>query len=610
MLRPHAPAPVACATRPRSWRLLGRSVVAQFVVAAIGAATPTSMAREAHAGCAAARLPKNPPSPQHCRSTAGQLELQFPEDDEPTAVLQTTQQSSRPTAEVAHAARVPEQLYVPAQLPPVPGDLASRSAARSLEIGDSSASPPLWTQSSAGLSRSSLPQASAAPVGAQLPAWPAREAATSGASEPGFLSGGARELDDFALPPAVAADDGVGVGLQPTIGLARGAASAIERPLADWRSRGTGEEAGLLRDAFAGQPVAAERSPNSALPSPASPVADQDSVLLDLQRLAKRTADLRLQQELVALRESATEVKKTLAHISSKQARTQQLLHSVGGKPHRKFFDSLLGQRADTTLGSRRRQDTMNMTFAVGLSIAILGMCGCCLRGCCGRRKKAKLSSRTGSLASSIGDSRAVSAGSGLTVSGAPSPDAGFSPKASKASKQAWKGAPPCIQDLAVCFGRMGKVFRFCCCCCSCSVEVVVRCALFFALWGIGAAALWHWGMIQPFLRQIVVYGYVLVGILAVLMMCLMEMTNGIKKMAEKASQSVEYVHDKVDGLAGKFGSHGDRRKKRDKDDDEEDEYNDLDGAPTRTPKREPSGAEKSGWEWLTGMPPHQLADF
>mmetsp|Transcript_56174 Transcript_56174/g.162779 ORF Transcript_56174/g.162779 Transcript_56174/m.162779 type:complete len:471 (+) Transcript_56174:169-1581(+) len=96
-------------------------------------------------------------------------------------------------------------------------------------------------------------------------------------------------------------------------------------------------------------------------------------------------------------------------------------------------------------------------------------------------------------------------------------------------------------------------LFRCCGVCCV-SWETLLQMSSFLVLYAIGFAGLWHYGLIQPFLRQLVVYIYVVAGVLAILMAVLYEIWASVKAALDEAQGAIRYMHDKVDHVSSMIG--------------------------------------------------------
>jgi len=330
------------------------------------------------------------------------------------------------------------------------------------------------------------------------------------------------------------------------------------------------------------------------------PAPPEDWTLLESELASGQVAKLQLQQDIAALHEAALKVDETLKDMSTKQRVVHRQMPWLALGHRKVTLGALIGFTSDTTLGSQHRKNMFEIMIMAGGAVAMLAMCGCISPAmCCGPRKKgggaAKAKAKAGAKPQAGAPPSPKSAnGSGFVG------DVGLSQQsAAKAGKKVFKNAHKGLKDAAVCFGRVGKFVR--CCCCTCSPEVALRALAFFAFWSLGAAVLWHFGMIQPFLKQIIVYGWVLVGALAVVILWFMEMVAGIKHLVKKAFKTVDYVHDKIDELLDTMGlsksvDHNPKRLAGDIDDEMS-----SDSDEEKTPKREVAPKPKGGWEWLTG---------
>lgn len=126
-----------------------------------------------------------------------------------------------------------------------------------------------------------------------------------------------------------------------------------------------------------------------------------------------------------------------------------------------------------------------------------------------------------------------------------------------------------------------------CCCCCRtcwCSWETMMHMWCFLVFYMLGAAALWHFGLIQPFLRQIVVYVFVLMGVLAVIMAMMYEIWLGMKKAIDEGRKTIVFVHDKIDNVLAMLGMPQD-------DEDLNSSSDDSDPGAPKKPRRPPPSA-------------------
>lgn len=94
-------------------------------------------------------------------------------------------------------------------------------------------------------------------------------------------------------------------------------------------------------------------------------------------------------------------------------------------------------------------------------------------------------------------------------------------------------------------------------------------------LWGIffvldlGFAVMWHYGIVQPFLCQVVVLVYVGIGIFMIVSLAVHEMWLSIRRKMDEAMEVVDFIHDKTDDMLHLMG-HGFHRASRDVDSDSE----------------------------------------
>merc|ERR1719183_527579 len=103
-------------------------------------------------------------------------------------------------------------------------------------------------------------------------------------------------------------------------------------------------------------------------------------------------------------------------------------------------------------------------------------------------------------------------------------------------------------------------------------------------VWGVGVAVMWHYGIVQPFLKQILVYMYILLGILLLLIIVAVQVYLRLWGTLDQGLEVIDFIHDKVDDLmvvlhlqpkrskggekadAGKDGAQDDEDKEEDAD--------------------------------------------
>jgi len=95
-----------------------------------------------------------------------------------------------------------------------------------------------------------------------------------------------------------------------------------------------GSPGGNLDDKTSSDARAPPRVPLSLAASPPAPfIAGEGAVLLDLQRLSKRSAELRLEQSLITMREEADDMEARLHEISSRQEQMRRLMSKRSASP-------------------------------------------------------------------------------------------------------------------------------------------------------------------------------------------------------------------------------------------------------------------------------------
>lgn len=90
--------------------------------------------------------------------------------------------------------------------------------------------------------------------------------------------------------------------------------------------------------------------------------------------------------------------------------------------------------------------------------------------------------------------------------------------------------------------------------CCTCSWQTLSQLWVVLLLMELGFAVLWHYGIIQPFLRELVVNFYLAAGACMLLGLLFYQAWLGIRHAIEEVVEVSDYIHDKVDDMLHIFG--------------------------------------------------------
>jgi len=95
--------------------------------------------------------------------------------------------------------------------------------------------------------------------------------------------------------------------------------------------------------------------------------------------------------------------------------------------------------------------------------------------------------------------------------------------------------------------------------CCGCSTRVGSLAWSLAVVWALLLAALWHFGVMKPVLRQAAVYVYLAFGLLLLLGLAVYDHWSRLQSALLEAHEAIAFVHDKVDDLASLTGFPKDR---------------------------------------------------
>jgi len=108
---------------------------------------------------------------------------------------------------------------------------------------------------------------------------------------------------------------------------------------------------------------------------------------------------------------------------------------------------------------------------------------------------------------------------------------------------------------------------------CACSKRTTLYFWMLVIFLDMGFAVLWHYGMIQPFLRQIIVYVYIASAILSIVLLIMYDAWMSMRRKLESGLEIVDFIHDKTDDMLDLLGLQNpeDRERKRHQQEDEDD---------------------------------------
>jgi len=79
---------------------------------------------------------------------------------------------------------------------------------------------------------------------------------------------------------------------------------------------------------------------------------------------------------------------------------------------------------------------------------------------------------------------------------------------------------------------------------------------LIFVLLDFGFAVMWHFGIVQPFLKQMVVVMYLIAGLSLIVSLIIHEMWLHMRAKVDEAQEVVDFIHDKTDDVLHILGLH------------------------------------------------------
>jgi len=288
-------------------------------------------------------------------------------------------------------------------------------------------------------------------------------------------------------------------------------------------------------------PPLGARPPGAPLVRAAPPLSDADLIQAHKVALAAVTSgDVRqshrsvYMQELHELVSEGEEARREMVELLARKHalerdldRERALQRRFGRRPPvappaQHGGTSGVAQRALLQLQKRRVWPLA--TAASGGALVLLTAVGCCVASS-NRNKQVKFSK------GSKGNS-----------------DDGDSPKSGGAFRSCTSAISSIWSITSFCVGAV----EFCCGCCSFRTTMMIF--AFLAVWGAGIAVLWHHGIVQPLLQQILVYGYVIFGVLTVIGIVVVELMQTAMVAFRLVHQTVEFLHDKIDDLLDLVG--------------------------------------------------------
>jgi len=92
--------------------------------------------------------------------------------------------------------------------------------------------------------------------------------------------------------------------------------------------------------------------------------------------------------------------------------------------------------------------------------------------------------------------------------------------------------------------------------CCSCSKSTLLYAWVLLLFMDLGFATLWHYGMVQPVLGQLVVIVYFGAAFFAILFLILREVWITLKAKVKDGMKVVRFIHEKTDWVLDHLGLH------------------------------------------------------
>jgi len=91
-------------------------------------------------------------------------------------------------------------------------------------------------------------------------------------------------------------------------------------------------------------------------------------------------------------------------------------------------------------------------------------------------------------------------------------------------------------------------------CLCGCSPRARIMFWTWTLMWSVGLAILWQREILQPFLRQLIVFAMIAIVVVAVVLLAAVEMWMKFHDKFHSGVEAVEYIHQKVDKVLHIFG--------------------------------------------------------
>lgn len=293
----------------------------------------------------------------------------------------------------------------------------------------------------------------------------------------------------------------------------------------------------LLRAAAASVLRPAARLGHSAAPLapqplewPAAPVRQEDLDGHDAE------ASTELRHEAAAILREAALVQEGAIVVIRQNAR----LKKANARLHRKLMllqTHATHKAADTTRPGQHAIDATTLVFfLIGSSVAVA-----CAMLCASAAAVKTCDALPASPASSVGTRRRAPRLFGFSMR-------------TGDDMEAWSGS-----DHRDSSGwQVARIWCWCCeglfhslewCCCGCSQTTRLVMFAELVVFGIGMAVLWHLGWVQPVLKEVAVYVYIVFGFIAALMLLLIEGWQHIQNMLHRGFKGLDFVHERIDAL-------------------------------------------------------------
>jgi len=286
----------------------------------------------------------------------------------------------------------------------------------------------------------------------------------------------------------------------------------------------------------------------------------QEAALAFAEGEAARNANEKLRQEIAQTEQEGLEARQQLSLLRARDNRLRREIAAAETAAAR-------GRRsgAVAVVGGRHRRVVLLAVAGAGGLVVVVAVIGCAVAAASWPKSPGPRSvgGGGGDGATTEGEATATSVGGGEEAQGsqqvASMVDAGGR-KRRKRRQGIFCVAAQNVIDFVVgiyefAWGFLRAIpMALHYCFCGCSFPVLIASWVFVACWSAGIVLLWHLGIVQPFLKQILVYVYFVIGIASMAAIVIAESMSHFTALFEQAYATVQFVHDKVDDVLEAIG--------------------------------------------------------